>query len=181
MASWGGRWHWVGWEQLGSDRRTWHSPCPRHEVTRTGAAPPFISGAKGAKAAAPSKSLALGKLSTPPSSLIAGRMAPTHTPPPDKVGCAGWGLSPRGAPGECCDPLGGQGCAVVAMRTGPQAPGCPPGPAPGRRARLGGSASAVETSSGSFCPRGVAQRGSGRWANAALLPSCPQKPGRALP
>lgn len=58
-----GRWHWVEWERLGCARRMWHSPCPHRKVTSRGQLICHLFWVKkGVKAAALSKSLALGKL-----------------------------------------------------------------------------------------------------------------------
>lgn len=120
------------------------------------------------KAAAPIKSLSLGKLSAPMSSPVAGSTAPLG-----KVGCAGRGLSPPGVLGGCCDPLGVQrwpcrwalqplgasrGCAWSTRKTW-------------REREHGGNLFGV------FSPK---IGGLGHWVNAALLLSCPQKPAPAL-
>lgn len=58
-----GQWHWVGWERLGCARGTWHSLYPHHAVTGRGQLIRHLFWVKkGEEAAAPSKSLALGKL-----------------------------------------------------------------------------------------------------------------------
>lgn len=104
---------------------------------------------------------------------------------PGKVGCTGWVLSPPGVRGGCCDPLRGWGCGHLGS---PPSPQVPPGATPGQRARLGGSASAAETSLGPF-PQGGQLGGAQTGGSTQLCshpvpknrPSLSQAPSGSMP